>query len=395
FADLTRELKSRHGLKTVLDVVCNHGSPSFSMPEDQPGYGELYGAGGELLADHQNLEPKDLDPDNPLHQWFHRERDLAELSNLDDTNPAVLDYMVGAYLKWIDQGAAALRIDTIRHMPHAYWKQFADRIREVDPSVFMFGERFQFDAEKLAEHMKLENGDISVLDFPGQAAMTQVFQNPDSSFADLTSYLHLADGVYDNPYKLAIFYDNHDMARMDATETGFINANNWLFTSRGFPVVYYGSEMAFMSGAAEHKGNRNYFGPERIAEAREGRIYRQLKRIAQVRRDSPALQRGLQVNLQFEGHQAAFLRVLQQDGVNQTALVLLNKGPETETFQLAEMVDAGNWRNATGGGTVRVNGDLEISVPAYGATVLTRDLPVQDEALKTALREAAGGIPRI
>ena len=44
------------------------------------------------------------------------------------------------------------------------------------------------------------------------------------------------------------FYDNHDMRRMDADAAGFIDANNWLFTSRGIPVVYYGSESAFRAG---------------------------------------------------------------------------------------------------------------------------------------------------
>ena len=33
----------------------NHGSPSFTMPVDQPKYGEIYAADGKLLADHQNL----------------------------------------------------------------------------------------------------------------------------------------------------------------------------------------------------------------------------------------------------------------------------------------------------------------------------------------------------
>lgn len=396
FADLTRRLREEFGLKTVLDMVCNHGSPSFSMPQDQPGYGEIYDQQGQLLADHQNLEPKDLDPSSALHQWFHRERDLAELSNLDDTNPEVLDYMVGAYLKWIDQGAYALRIDTIRHMPHAYWKQFSDRIRAEHPGLFMFGERFEYDAEKVAEHMKAENGDISVLDFPGQAAITKVFQDPASDFADIQEYLHLTDGVYDNPYKLAIFYDNHDMARMNASEEGFIDANNWLFTSRGFPVVYYGSEVRFMAGAAEHAGNRNFFGPENIAKAKTGRIRAQLSRIAKVRKATPALQRGVQVNLDFDAHQAAFLRVVQRDGVNQTALVLLNKGDNDAVFSIDQYLSAGQWTDAVSGESVSVSnsGTLETTVPGHGVRVMVLNQPVSNPALLDELRRAVKTIRR-
>src|SRR3546814_17768984 len=84
------------------------------MPVDEPKYGELYDADGSLVADNQNLVPEDLDPEgNPLHAFFHDEPDLAQLSNLDDTNPAVLDYFVAAYSQWIEQGADAFRIDKI------------------------------------------------------------------------------------------------------------------------------------------------------------------------------------------------------------------------------------------------------------------------------------------
>ncbi|MDX1500681.1 MAG: alpha-amylase family glycosyl hydrolase, partial [Woeseiaceae bacterium] len=129
YAALTERLRDEHGLGTILDVVCNHGSPAFTMPEDQPKFGELYDAAGTLVADHQNLLPSELSDDEPLHAFFRRERDLAELADLDHDNPDVLDYCASAHLGWIGQGAAAVRIDTIKHMPHRFWKAFADRIR--------------------------------------------------------------------------------------------------------------------------------------------------------------------------------------------------------------------------------------------------------------------------
>ena len=268
FAEFTRRMQAEHGLRIVLDIVCNHGSPSYTMPVDQPGFGEIYDASGRLRADHQNLPPEKLDPANPLHRWFHNERDLAELSNLDDTNPEVMDYLVGAYLQWIDRGASAFRIDTMRHMPHAFWREFGARIRARHPGFFMFGESFDYDARKIAAHTRPENGGFSVLDFPGRARMLEIFEKAGSDYAQLLDYLHLDDGVYRNPYELMTFYDNHDVTRMNAPAEGFIDAHNWLFTSRGIPVVYYGSEMAFQAGTREHEGNRNYFGVENIARAR-------------------------------------------------------------------------------------------------------------------------------
>jgi glycosidase len=389
FADFTRRMRES-GLRIVLDIVCNHGSPSFTMPEDQPGFGEIYDAAGRLRADHQNLPPGKLDPGNPLHRWFHREPDLAELSNFDDTNPEVMDYLVGAYLQWIEQGASAFRLDTIRHLPHAFWREFAARIRARHPGFFMFGEHFDYDARKIAGHTRSENGGVSVLDFPLKEAMAEVFGKAGGDFARLLPALHLDDGVYRNPYDLATFYDNHDMPRLDAVPAGFIDAHNWLFTARGIPVVYYGSEIAFMAGTKEHEGNRNYFGPDNVARARSHPIRAALARVANLRRETPALQRGLQVNLEFRDDLAVFLRVLEEGEVAQTALVALNKGDAAARVTVERFLGSGAWRDAWSGQKIEPasGGGLSLEVPPHGLRVLLREGRNEDPALRAELDRA-------
>lgn len=392
FAGLTQALRAK-GIKTVLDVVTNHGSPSFTMPVDQPKFGEIYDRDGKLLADHQNLPPDQLQPDsNALHRFYRAEKDLVQLSNLDDRRPEVLDYFVGAYSQWLDQGADALRIDTIGHMPHAFWKSFSDRIRAHRPGIFLFGERYAFEPEKIAEHTWPENGALSVLDFPLKGAMTEVFEKPDGDFATIGKALFLEDGPYANPYELTTFYDNHDMPRMNASDAGFIDAHNLLFTVRGIPVVYYGSEIGFMRGTAEHKGNRNYFGAEGIAAAAGNPIHEALKRIAQLRKSTPALQRGLQVNLEFAGDRAAFLRVLQHAEAQQTALVLLNKGDGETTFALDELMPGQSisWKSALDGSAVTAGADgaVRAVVPAHGVQVYVHDGALTDSALLARVEQA-------
>ena len=138
---------------------------------------EIYAADGTLLADHQNLPPEQLKPDEILlHRFFHNTRDLVQLSNIDDTRPEVLDYFVGAYTQWLDQGADALRIDTIGHVPNPFWHDFAQRLRQHRPGLYMFGERYSFDPPVVAQHTWPENGAISVLDFPLKGAFGEVFE---------------------------------------------------------------------------------------------------------------------------------------------------------------------------------------------------------------------------
>ncbi|MDJ0708855.1 MAG: alpha-amylase family glycosyl hydrolase [Woeseiaceae bacterium] len=378
FADLTRSLDDDFGIKYILDVVCNHGSPAYSMPVDQPKFGELYDGTGALVADHQNTHPHDLDPENPLHAFFNTSPDLAQLSDMNENNPDVLEYFVAAYTQWLNQGVAGMRIDTVKHMPHSYWKAFTDRMRDVRPGLFMFAESYSFDAQEIAEHTFPENGGISVLDFPGRAAMTSVFGDG-GDYNELESYLHLESGTYENPYELMTFYDNHDMSRIAADDNGYIDAHNWLFTSRGIPVIYYGSEIGFRAGLDEHAGNRDYFGQDNVERAKSHPIHAALTRIANIRKNSIALQRGLQVYTGFGPRSASFFRVYQKDGVTQTALVLLNGGDAPLTMRFGQLPANGAWKDAVSGHEVWVNDDfagLEEEIAPHGVRVYLTDAPI-------------------
>jgi cyclomaltodextrin glucanotransferase len=184
---------------------------------------------------------------------------------------------------------------------------------------------------------------------------------------------------------------------MNADDNGFIDAHNWLFTARGIPVIYYGSETGFMRGKAEHQGNRNYFGQARVDAAKQSPIYQNLQRIAQVRRNSPALQRGLQLNLLLKGDRAAFLRVFQHNGVAQTALVLLNKGDAPAKFKLSGLLQPGEYRSAMSSNTYRINElkpRFKTTVPAHGVEVLLFDGAITAPNLLKALDQLQAGKQR-
>jgi cyclomaltodextrin glucanotransferase len=394
FAAFTRGMHSQK-LKVVLDVVANHGSPAYSMPVAQPQFGKLFAEDGTLLADHQNLPPRELDPmGNPLHRFFLPEPDLAQLSNLDHGNAQVREYLIGSVLKWLEQGADALRIDTIRHVPHSFWSVFSQRIRAEHPGLFMFGESFDFDANNIASYTQASGGAMSVLDFPLQKQLTAVFERSGADFAQLEPVLFLSVSPYRNPYELMTFYDNHDMARFNGSDAAFVDVHHWLFTARGIPVIYYGSEMGFMRGSKEHAGNRNYFGSEGLQAAASHPIRVKLQRIAQLRAQTPALQRGLQLNVRLRGDEAVFYRVYQHAGTAQTALVVLNKGDAALTSVVSEYLESGTWRDAFSGEAIEVKGQLRLEVPPHEVRVLLRDGPVRQRQLRRRLQELSAVVPK-
>ena len=106
----------------------------------------------------------------------------------------VLSSLAGAYEQWISQGADAFRIDTIAWMPDEFWQRFTSRIRSRHPGFFMFGEAFDFDAEKIAHHTWKGHGETSVLDFPLKERMAEVFGRKGAGFERIAERLYLENG---------------------------------------------------------------------------------------------------------------------------------------------------------------------------------------------------------
>ena len=104
-----------------------------------------------------------------------------------------------------------------------------------------------------------------------------------------------------------------------------------------------------------------------------------------MRAKTPALQRGLQVNLELQGDRAAFYRVLQDGTTHQIALVLLNKGATPQRFEVGQALQAGRWVPAFGGDAITVvrGGKLETQVAPHDVAVFLLDAPVTDATLKT------------
>jgi hypothetical protein len=98
-------------------------------------------------------------------------------------------------------------------------------------------------------------------------------------------------------------------------------AYNLLWTVRGIPCLYYGEEIEFMKGAPQDViGNddtldqtgRAYFGDhltdERIGQTQSHPLYQHIKRLNQIRRSIPALQKGAMSHINEWGSGMSFVR---------------------------------------------------------------------------------------
>jgi hypothetical protein len=147
--------------------------------------------------------------------------------------------------------------------------------------------------------------------------------------------------------------------------------------------------MGFMRGKAEHQGNRNYLGQNNIELAKSHKIHAALTNIANVRKKVPALQNGLQVNIELAGNKAAFYRVLVKDDVSQTALVLLNKGDQEAEFLIEKYLQAGNWVSQMSDDQVSINQSniqLKANVAAHGVQIWLHQGPISNQLLLDELK---------
>ncbi|MFD1730337.1 alpha-amylase family glycosyl hydrolase [Deinococcus malanensis] len=276
----------KNGLKVIQDVVVNHA-----------GYGAT------------------LTKTNP--EWFHTEAEcnassnkdvfcpLAGLPDFKQELPDVTRYLNNFVAYWQQQtGINGLRIDTMKHAPDAYWRQFFAAGGPGNPAkIWSVGEVFNGDPAVLARYMD-DLGSPSVFDF---ALYFAVKDHLSSAGGDLgrVAGVFAQDGAYSDPTRLTTFIDNHDVRRFvsevrerggsqtEATERLDL-ALSLLYTSRGTPSVYQGTETAQAGlgdpyNYATGQTNREDMN---FAALAQGQTDERLAALAAARQKYPALTRG-------------------------------------------------------------------------------------------------------
>lgn len=112
---------------------------------------------------------------------------------------------------------------------------------------FFFGEWFQGGAGDTLYHdsYKFANkSGISLLDFPLNTAVRDVFAT-NNNFFEIDSTLSTENTTFTWQNDLVTFVDNQDMARfltVNNNQNRLNEAEAFLLTCRGIPIIYYGDE---------------------------------------------------------------------------------------------------------------------------------------------------------
>jgi glycosidase len=285
-ADLQHMIQAAHarGLLVIDDIIVNHGDDliystdsgyaNFLAPP--AGYTLKYRSGSLTYAPPFSLYNSTYNSaNNALTNLFHnyggipdyntaQHVELGELSGLDDfrTESAyVRSNMVEIYKYWIGQaGFDGFRIDTVKHVEMGFWQNWCPLIHSYaatngKPNFFMFGEVYDGSDAKCGSYTGTQSGGPfaldSVLDFPLYFLVNSVFASASGNTKQIEDRYSAIPSNYDPAaqMRLVTFLDSHDQARflsVSGATTARLNvALAFLYTSRGIPCLYYGTEQAF------------------------------------------------------------------------------------------------------------------------------------------------------
>ncbi|MFU8812430.1 MAG: alpha-amylase family glycosyl hydrolase [Balneolaceae bacterium] len=311
---------------------------------------------------------------------------------------AVRNYLLDAYRTFIEMGVDGFRWDTIKHMPRRDVLWFLDEFKKINPDLFIFGEVAQLrhelhPVEEINPHWYTWRGEVqnsepsgmSVLDFYAMGTF-HLFERgePISGVTAAARFDHL----YADPSELVTFLDNHDFGPNNDWNRRFGNdaanlaaAMNFMFTWRGIPAVYYGTEMQFMRGAfadiqfGGHQRSINltgraYYG-DAMDQAQDHPIYKQIQKLNAIRSAVPALQKG---EWEWGGNGGAFGVGYVRQYEESVAIVGLAKD-QLVSFNFQD-VPNGTYRDAVTGHEVSVSGNqLQFDVAPSSAGIYVLDGP--------------------
>ena len=365
---LVREAQKR-GLLVINDVVVNHGStwvdsgdsnwPNFVYPSD--GYNLRYNSGGRQYA--APFDPASISSvygNSNLANIFHNngttqnwsdatQVELGELLSLDDfktETPYIRQKMKEIWTHWIESvGFDAYRLDTVKHVEMGFWNEWSPHIRAAaqaadKPNFFQFGEIFDGSDSKVGSYTGTKSGGNykmeSALDYPLYYQIGSVFGSGTGNTGQIEGrYNNLTTANYDASAleSLVLNIDNHDNPRFLAT-TGSSTARlelalAFMYTSRGIPSLYYGTEQDF-NGGADPANREDMFdgayeqGPSlgdnfNMTSAR----FKLVAKLNNLRRLYPALRTGTHVNLWANFGGPGLLAYARRLG-NEEAYVVIN-----------------------------------------------------------------------
>ena len=342
----------QNGMKLIQDAVYNHIGSYHWIALDPPTKDWLNSSQGKNPPHHREevfYDPyaSQQDKRQMLDGWF-----VPHLPDLNQRNADVANYLI-QYHMWATEeyGVDGWRVDTYKYNEEKFLNDMNDALTREFPKLTIFGESWVTSTIANAYFTRnnmqtpFRHNAEGMLDFQTCFAMIAAAKEENGwSNGIIKMYFALAqDALYKDPMKNCVFLDNHDMDRIFSVlgedEAKFRMCMNWLFTLRGMPQLYYGTEVLmknfkvntdatvredFPGGWSSDPAAQNRF----LATGRtpaQSNAFNYISKLAQFRKTSSALGGGKL--MQFIPRDGTYLYFRYTD--QQTVLVIANSSEKS------------------------------------------------------------------
>ncbi len=344
------------GIKVVIDVVPNHigdymlGSQAYyDIPTLQP-----VAPFNNPAWYHHNGDINWSLTDGRYDQWaqdYLENHDLGGLDDIDFDVPAAKEAVFNSIKGWFDYtGADGARVDAAKLIKPTDIGALQNLL-----GVNTFGENFDGNAEFVSRWVG-SGKEWGMLDFPLFFSVLNSFAYGQSFDSNIKSTLALDSYYNGNANHMVTFIDNHDRNRFLTEAGGSVekmqNALTFIFTVRGTPVVFQGTEQnkgngnsQIMTGGIADTWNRwsmvkrdasgnvieNYFNENTST-------YKYVAKLNEIRKNNPALRTGTQREMWSAQNLYAFSRRIDSgSNLGQEAISVFSNaasGSQTATIPL-------------------------------------------------------------
>ncbi|MBK8936405.1 MAG: hypothetical protein IPM79_01805 [Polyangiaceae bacterium] len=306
------------GIKVLLDYAMNHVHIDNPLFTEQPDWFWPLDFDGRYCVCGDGCS---WDGYDGRRCWF---RDY--LPDWNFQNPQARAASIDNALWWIQQtGIDGYRLDAIKHIETVWVEELRQRVNaEVDQTTgrfYMVGETFETGNRDVIRQYVGSDLLDGQFDFPLRGAIVEHVLRRSGTMFDLDNFLATNDGYY--PGIMSTFIGNHDIARVIQTaldqpwgtwDNG--GSSNWtntpslptnrapferlalgftfLMTTQGIPLIYYGDEIG-MAGSGDPDNRR--FMQWTGTTADQDWLREQVQLLGQIRKDNPALWRGIRITV--------------------------------------------------------------------------------------------------
>lgn len=385
------------GLKVIKDIVHNHIGTGHWLFKDMPmkdwvNQWPVYTQ--TSYRDEPVMDPhtSQADRKKQLDGWF-----VPSMPDLNERNPYVQNYLTQNHIWWIEYaGIDGLRLDTYAYNEPSYMADWALKLKAEFPSLSIFGETLVNSVPAQAYFTQgntVNRGFDTHLPGVTDAMMkSAVYEalNGKTGWTDGIFRLYNVvsqDFLYQDPTRNVIFWDNHDMSRfysmVKEDMAQYKSGMALLLTMRGIPQLYYGTEILM----------KNYSDPDGLVRSdypggwagdaadkfkatgrtpQENEAWSYVSKLANYRKNSPALQTGKMMQFVPEDGVYVYFRYITGANGAKDVMIILNSEEKAKVLNTSRFEE--RMKNITSAVNVisgeKLNTVKTIQIPAKTTLVL-------------------------